>query len=204
MGAERPSAGLALATNAIPGGDLGEGGFRLFTQKKYRIFSLRIHSLPYTKTASKNIIIIEEDRIPGGERPARPQNLRFSSREGLLILRKEAPMELTESPLETASEPQKVTTEKLKKELKAVMADVEELLKITANQAGEKLGAARAKAEESLKSAKTWLAKEESVLKTKANSAAKAADEYVRANPWKAVGIGALAGFVLGLLISRR
>jgi len=73
-------------------------------------------------------------------------------------------MELTESPLETASETQKVTTEKLKKELKAVVADVEELLKVTANQAGEKLGVARSKAEESIKSAKTWLAKEAAVL----------------------------------------
>jgi len=41
-------------------------------------------------------------------------------------------------------------------------------------------------------------------LKAKADSAAKATDEYVRANPWKAVGIGALAGFVLGLLVTRR
>ena len=113
-------------------------------------------------------------------------------------------MEPTETTLGSASGAEKVTTEKLKKELKAVVADVEELLKITANQAGEKLGAARSKAEESLKSAKTWLAKEEEVLKAKATSAAKATDEYVRANPWKAVGIGALAGFVLGLLVSRR
>lgn len=113
-------------------------------------------------------------------------------------------MELTESRLETVSETQKVTTEKLKKELKAVVADVEELLKVTANQAGEKLGVARSKAEESLKSAKIWLAKEEAVLKAKADSAAKATDEYVRANPWKAVGIGALAGFILGLLATRR
>jgi ElaB/YqjD/DUF883 family membrane-anchored ribosome-binding protein len=113
-------------------------------------------------------------------------------------------MELTESRLETVSETQKVTTEKLKKELKAVVADVEELLKVTANQAGEKLGVARSKAEESLKSAKIWLAKEEAVLKAKADSAGKATDEYVRANPWKAVGIGALAGFILGLLATRR
>jgi ElaB/YqjD/DUF883 family membrane-anchored ribosome-binding protein len=113
-------------------------------------------------------------------------------------------MELTESPLEIRSETQNVTTEKLKKELKAVVADVEELLKATANQAGEKLGVARTKAEESLKSAKIWLSKEETVLKAKADSAAKATDEYVRANPWKSVGLGALAGFILGILVSRR
>ena len=113
-------------------------------------------------------------------------------------------MEATESPVETASEVEKVTPEKLKKELKAVVADVEELLKITANQTGEKIGVIRSKAAESLKSAKARLAQEEAILKIKANSAAKATDEYVRANPWKAVGIGALAGFVLGILASRR
>ena len=113
-------------------------------------------------------------------------------------------MDLTESTVETASEAEKVTTEKLKKELKAVVADVEELLKITANQAGEKIAVIRSKAEESLKSAKVRLAQEEAILKIKASSAAKATDEYVKTNPWKAVGIGALAGFVLGILATRR
>ena len=39
------------------------------------------------------------------------------------------------------------------------------------------------------------------VAKTRA--AAKAADDLVRANPWKALGIVAGAGFVLGLLAAR-
>ncbi len=34
--------------------------------------------------------------------------------------------------------------------------------------------------------------------------AAKATDDYVRANPWQAVGIAAAAGYVLGMLITRR
>ncbi|MBP1720099.1 MAG: hypothetical protein H6Q43_3537 [Deltaproteobacteria bacterium] len=113
-------------------------------------------------------------------------------------------MDLAYSTAERASDFEKVTTEKLKKELKAVVADVEELLKITANQAGEKMGEIRSKAAESLKLAKARLAQEETVLKIKASSTAKATDEYVRANPWKAVGLGALAGFILGILTTRR
>ena len=113
-------------------------------------------------------------------------------------------MDLTESTAERESEVEKVTIGKLKKELKAVVADVEELLKITANQAGEKMGEIRSKAAVSLKSAKARLAQEEEVLKIKARSAAKATDEYVRTNPWEAVGLGALAGFVLGILATRR
>ena len=41
-----------------------------------------------------------------------------------------------------------------------------------------------------------------STAQTKA--AAKAADDYVRANPWQAVGISAAVGFMFGMLITRR
>ena len=37
-----------------------------------------------------------------------------------------------------------------------------------------------------------------------AKKAAKVTDEYVQDNPWRAVGIAAVAGLVLGVLISRR
>ena len=41
-------------------------------------------------------------------------------------------------------------------------------------------------------------------LLEKTKLAAKATDDYVRDNPWQAVGIAAMAGLVLGILISRR
>ena len=34
--------------------------------------------------------------------------------------------------------------------------------------------------------------------------AAKATDEYVKENPWKAVGVGTAVGVVIGMLIARR
>ncbi len=97
-----------------------------------------------------------------------------------------------------------VTREKLMEDLKAVVNDAEELLKATAHQTGEKIASVRAKAEESLKTAKARIAEEGKVMMDKAKSTAKSTDEFVHAHPWKAVGIGALAGFVIGLLISRR
>jgi ElaB/YqjD/DUF883 family membrane-anchored ribosome-binding protein len=97
-----------------------------------------------------------------------------------------------------------VTREKLLEDLKAVVNDAEELLKATANQTGEKIASVRAKAEESLKTAKARIAEEGKAVMEKAKSAAKSTDDFVRDQPWKAVGIGALAGFVVGLLISRR
>jgi ElaB/YqjD/DUF883 family membrane-anchored ribosome-binding protein len=73
----------------------------------------------------------------------------------------------------------------------------------TANQTGERIAAARAKAEESLKAAKARLAEEKAALMAKTRAAAKATEDYVRANPWKTVGIAAGAGFVLCILATR-
>ncbi len=95
---------------------------------------------------------------------------------------------------------EKVTRRKLLEDLKAVVADAEELLKASANQTGERITAARTKAEESLKAAKARLAEQEGAVMAKTRAAAKATEDYLRANPWKAVGIAAGAGFVLCLL----
>ena len=94
--------------------------------------------------------------------------------------------------------------QKLVADLKVVVADAEELLRATASQAGEKVSAARERIQASLATAKVKLTDAERVLLDKTKDAAKATDEYVRDNPWQAVGIAAAAGLVLGVLISRR
>ena len=115
-------------------------------------------------------------------------------------------MNMTETVTTTEAEGETVTRGKLVEDLKTVVADAEELLKASASQIGERIAAARAKAEESLKAAKDRLCQEEvavmAMAKTKA--AAKATDDYVRTNPWKALGITAAVGFVLGILAIRR
>jgi len=97
-----------------------------------------------------------------------------------------------------------VNKEKLVADLKVVIADAEELLRATASQAGEKAAAARARIEASLATAKVKLSEAERALLEKTKQAAKATDEFVHDNPWRAVGIAAVAGLVLGVLISRR
>lgn len=89
-------------------------------------------------------------------------------------------------------------------DFKVVVADAEALLKATANQGGEKLGEVRAKAEESLRIAKARMADAQDALLAKTREAAKATDTYVHENPWKAVGVAAGVGLVIGLLIGRR
>jgi ElaB/YqjD/DUF883 family membrane-anchored ribosome-binding protein len=96
------------------------------------------------------------------------------------------------------------TKEKLAQDLKIVIADAEELLRATASQAGEKVSAARDRIQDSLRHAKVKLAEVEDAFIDQGKQAARAADEYVHEHPWKAVGIAAGIGLVVGMLISRR
>jgi ElaB/YqjD/DUF883 family membrane-anchored ribosome-binding protein len=101
----------------------------------------------------------------------------------------------------------KTTTEardQLVVDMKAVIADAEELLKATTGATGERINAARARAEETLKAAREKLAGFDDVVMDQAKEAAKAADEYVREHPWGAVGIAAVAGLLVGVMIARR
>lgn len=94
--------------------------------------------------------------------------------------------------------------DKLMEDLRAVVADAEELLKATASQTGERITAARARAEESLQAAKVRLADAQDAAVEQARLAVKTADDYVHANPWQAVGIAAVVGLALGAMITRR
>ena len=101
------------------------------------------------------------------------------------------------------AEAEQIIKGKLMEDLRAVVAGAEELLKATTDQTGERIAAARGKAEESLKAAKVRLDEQEAAVMRKTKAAAKATEDYFRANPWKAVGIAAGAGFVLCLLATR-
>jgi ElaB/YqjD/DUF883 family membrane-anchored ribosome-binding protein len=94
--------------------------------------------------------------------------------------------------------------DRLVNDLKTLVSDAEELLKATASQAGEKISAARQKIEQSLVEGKKALADAESTLRKKSKECAEIADDYVRENPWGAVGIAAAVGLAVGLLIRGR
>ena len=94
--------------------------------------------------------------------------------------------------------------EPLADDMKSIIADAEELLKATASATGERILAARARAEESLKSARERLANLDDAALAQVKEVAKTADDYVHEHPWGAVGIAAVAGLLLGVLISRR
>jgi ElaB/YqjD/DUF883 family membrane-anchored ribosome-binding protein len=95
-----------------------------------------------------------------------------------------------------------VSVDKLLDDLQAVVADAEALLKATAHQAGEKVQEARAKAEESLTAAREHLDDVQDGALHQAREWLGSCEEYVRRNPWQAVGIAAGAGLLIGLLVS--
>ena len=94
--------------------------------------------------------------------------------------------------------------DQLMSDLKSVIQDAEVWLRNGSQMTGEELQAAKAKFERTLSSAKADLIRLEETVVEKTKVAAKATDDYVKENPWKSVGIGAAAGLVIGLLISRR
>lgn len=97
-----------------------------------------------------------------------------------------------------------VPMDKLMDELKLMVADAEELLITTANQTGEGTANARARIQKSLQAVKGRLSDSESALLERTRQAAKATDQYVHDNPWKAIGISACAGIIVGMLVARR
>jgi ElaB/YqjD/DUF883 family membrane-anchored ribosome-binding protein len=94
--------------------------------------------------------------------------------------------------------------EKLVADFKTLVADAEELLKATAGQAGDRLSIARDRLSERLKSARVRLDETDTAMRGRANEAAQMTDEYVKTNPWTAVGVAAAIGVLLGLIIGHR
>ena len=96
-----------------------------------------------------------------------------------------------------------LTKQQLIADFKVVVADAEALIQATAAQGGEVLTNARNKAAESLNLAKEKMAEAQSAVSAKTRIAADVTDEYVRDHPWEAVGVAAVAGLFVGLLIAR-
>ncbi|MGH8628816.1 MAG: DUF883 family protein [Burkholderiales bacterium] len=94
--------------------------------------------------------------------------------------------------------------DKLIEDFKLVVADAEELLKLTAGQAGDKLNVVRGRVEESLQTAKAQLGEVEGLMLERTREAVQATDDYIKANPWRAVGIAAGVGMIFGMLVARR
>jgi ElaB/YqjD/DUF883 family membrane-anchored ribosome-binding protein len=90
------------------------------------------------------------------------------------------------------------------REIRNLTADVQDLWSRLAHVADPEIARLRAKVGRSLVRAKRTLAGGTARVQRHAKNAMTAGDSYVRDNPWQAVGIAAVAGLVVGLLVARR
>ena len=97
----------------------------------------------------------------------------------------------------------RVTSDKVMADLRVLAADMEQLLKATAGQTGQQVAQVRAKAEESLAAVKARVGDMQHMALAKTRVVGRAADEYVHANPWQVMAIGAIVGLVLGFALTR-
>ncbi len=96
------------------------------------------------------------------------------------------------------------TRDRLIDDLRLVIQDAEDLLRSTGQQVDEGYRLARAKFESTLSSARGGLSTLEERVAASARDALDTTDDYVQAHPWQSVGVGALAGLVIGLWLGRR
>ncbi len=93
---------------------------------------------------------------------------------------------------------QRVNADRLMRDLSAVVADVDELVKSTAGNANEAIVEARKRIEISLGAAKENLENARLCALEEARNAAHSMDAHLRENVWKAIGIAASIGLLLG------
>jgi Uncharacterized conserved protein len=103
-------------------------------------------------------------------------------------------------PRQTAQNAQEI----LMADFQVLVADTEKLLAHTATLAGDQADELRAQIQESLLRAKETLKQTEESLRERGEAAIVATEEYVQNNPWQSVGLAAGAGFLIGLLATRR
>lgn len=94
--------------------------------------------------------------------------------------------------------------DKLVDDIRSVVADAEELLRKAKTSSAEGYSAVRVELEDRLSNSIVRLQEVQEELKARARQAAKVTDEYVHDNPWKSMGYVAVAGLILGLLLTRR
>jgi ElaB/YqjD/DUF883 family membrane-anchored ribosome-binding protein len=92
----------------------------------------------------------------------------------------------------------------LVKDFTEVLTEADSLLKQATKESGEKASDLRAQVETKLRTAKAKLQDMQDDAMDRAKATARATDEYVRDNPWQALGVAAALGVLVGLLIGRR
>jgi ElaB/YqjD/DUF883 family membrane-anchored ribosome-binding protein len=93
-------------------------------------------------------------------------------------------------------------------DVKAVLADTEELLEALRTESKERVAGLRPRVEAAIKRARTRLAEAEATVTARARRVARQADAYAHENPWQTAGMaaagGALIGAIIGVMLARQ
>ncbi|TCS38280.1 ElaB/YqjD/DUF883 family membrane-anchored ribosome-binding protein [Paucimonas lemoignei] len=100
------------------------------------------------------------------------------------------------------------SSDSMGKDMKNAARDATDTLKATGQQLGEQMSEqyrnARSKFQDTFSQAKSNFSDIQENVSERTRTAMDSTDQYVRDNPWQAVGIGAAIGVVLGFLMMRR
>jgi ElaB/YqjD/DUF883 family membrane-anchored ribosome-binding protein len=89
-------------------------------------------------------------------------------------------------------------------EVQNLIADVEDLIDRVGDAADPEIRRLRSKVTAALATTKKSIAEGVEQVQGQAKQAIDASDQYVRNQPWEAIGIAALAGLAVGFLLARR
>ncbi len=92
----------------------------------------------------------------------------------------------------------------VRNDMKTLLRDAQELFREATAATGDKAEELRQKGIGLLEAASVKAQELQNAAIETGKEAAKTTDEFVHENPWKAVGIAAGVGFIVGLLIARK
>jgi ElaB/YqjD/DUF883 family membrane-anchored ribosome-binding protein len=90
------------------------------------------------------------------------------------------------------------------RDVQNVVSEAQELLKTVKDEGASKLDDVRSKVVSQYDAAREKFGEIQGTVTDGAKVAMTSTDAYVRSNPWRAVGIAAAAGAIIGFLASRR
>lgn len=96
------------------------------------------------------------------------------------------------------------TRQAVRDEVRRLMEDVEELIRRVGDAADPEIARLRGKVEAAISTTKEAIASRGDRVQQRARETIAAGDTYVHEQPWRAVGVAALLGLVVGFLAARR
>jgi ElaB protein len=96
------------------------------------------------------------------------------------------------------------TRQAVRDEVRRLMEDVEELIRRVGDAADPEIARLRGKVEAAISTTKEAISSRTDRVQQRARETFAAGDSYVHEQPWRAVGIAAFIGLVVGFLAARR